>query len=129
MKKISVILLLLLSITGCMQNKNKNCNELEEFYKDQNHTYFKSCLDNEMIELNNQNTNILNYFISGNSIDALLPSMKLIETYKDGGSKIFQKENIKIIVCHSLISENNYNEDIIIGNENLQMENSFCKSK
>jgi len=51
MKKISVILLLLLSITGCMQNKNKNCNELEEFYKDQNHTYFKSCLDNEMIEL------------------------------------------------------------------------------
>ena len=55
--------------------------------------------------------------------------MKLIETYKDGGSKIFQKENIKIIVCHSLISENNYNEDIIIGNENLQMENSFCKSK
>ena len=129
MKKISVILLLLLSITGCMQNKNKNCNELEEFYKDQNHTYFKSCLDNEMIELNNQNTNILNYFISGNSIDALLPSMKLIETYKDGGSKNFQKENIKIIVCHSLISENNYNEDIIIGNENLQMENSFCKSK
>lgn len=46
------------------------------------------------------------------------------EVYKDGGTKIYTKNNITIIMCKTMVDEKNYFEDIYIGNNKLTYENT-----
>ena len=46
------------------------------------------------------------------------------EVYKDGGTKIYTKNDITIVMCKTMIDEKNYLEDIYIGNNKLTYENA-----
>lgn len=46
------------------------------------------------------------------------------QIYKDGGTKIYKKDNITLVVCKKMIDEDNYLEDIYFGNSKLTYDNS-----
>ncbi len=57
------------------------------------------------------------------SINNLTNSMKLVDTYKDGGTKLYKNDSIALIKCNTIDG----NKDIYIGDINLEYEESFCK--
>ncbi len=79
------------------------------------------------VNVNDKEYELSNYIKDNKiTIDNIINDMELIETYRDGGSKLYkskQNNNYKILKCNIV----NGNKDIYIGNMDLRYENSFCK--
>lgn len=71
------------------------------------------------------------------NLDMILKHMELVNTLKDGGTKIYRtdesskisNEAITVIKCHRIKDDNLYNEDIIIGDGNLEYVEDFCRDE
>lgn len=83
------------------------------------------CIDNIKV-INNNNTIELKEFlnIDNNHIEDIINQYtQEKEIYKDGGTKLYEGKNFKILKCKTL----NDNNDIYIGNSSLKYENDYCK--
>lgn len=148
MKKFCLLLCILLLIGGCAtksKDKNEevpnnaleieilkkdNCdNNVTEYYTHENQKIYFVCLSEIMIP--KENCTLSYYFNQVNKrfedvLTDLKSSLKEAEIYKDGGTKIYKNDTTTIIACHALLENEKYNEDIYIGDENLEFQQDFC---
>ena len=149
MKKILFVVICLLLITGCSEQKledNKTpddtlmlelvktvgCkNQVTEYYQktgQERNVYFV-CLDEIYVKTENSKQVTLEYrFDNVNqsfdaSIEQLINQMELIGTFYDGGSKMYKKDNYRMLVCNTL----DENKDVYFGDETLEYEENYCK--
>ena len=105
--------------------KTKDCNnQLIEYYQYEEQKVYLVCLD----EIKLDDATLKDYFSKtyqtfDDSINNLINSMKLVDTYKDGGTKLYKNDSIALIKCNTIDG----NKDIYIGDTNLEYEESFCK--
>lgn len=105
--------------------KTKDCdNKVIEYYKYEEQKVYLVCLD----EIKLDDATLKDYFSKtyqtfDDSINNLINSMKLVDTYKDGGTKLYKNDSIALIKCNTIDG----NKDIYIGDINLEYEESFCK--
>lgn len=149
MKKILFIVICLLMITGCSEQKleetktpndtlilelvkTPGCkNQVTKNYQktDQERKVYFVCLDEIYVKTENSKQVTLEYrFDNVNqsfdaSIEQLINQMELIGTFYDGGSKMYKKDNYRMLVCNTL----DENKDVYFGDETLEYEENYCK--
>ena len=105
--------------------KTKDCdNKVIEYYQYEEQKVYLVCLD----EIKLDDATLKDYFSKtyqtfDDSINNLTNSMKLVDIYKDGGTKLYKNDSIALIKCNTIDG----NKDIYIGDTNLEYEESFCK--
>lgn len=105
--------------------KTKDCdNKVIEYHQYEEGKVYLVCLDD--IKLND--VSLKDYFFKtyqtfNDSINSLINNMKLIDTYKDGGTKLYKNDTISIIKCNTIDG----NKDIYIGDTNLEYQENYCK--
>lgn len=112
-------------------NEIPNCNKEKKLYKGiENKNIYTYCLDNIKI---NDGTNLIelkDYMEENNNVmEEIINTLEYIDTYKDGGSKLYRdKDNkftnngLSIIKCNTTSG----NQDIYIGTSNMNYETNFC---
>lgn len=106
------------------ENNTKFCNkDLKTYYIDNknNRTIFLNCIDNVYIEGKD-----LRWLLTSQNFDLelYLNSIKNANYLYDGGSVLYKGDNYSFLKCNSL----NGNKDIIIGDTNLEIQDSFCQN-
>ena len=105
--------------------KTKECdNQVIEYYQYEEQKVYLVCLDD--IKLND--VTLKDYFSKtyqtfNDSINSLINNMELIDTYKDGGTKLYKNDTISIIKCNTIDG----NKDIYISDINLEYQENYCK--
>lgn len=105
--------------------KTKECdNQVIEYYQFEEQKVYLVCLD----EITIDDATLKDYFSKtyqtfNDSINSLINNMKLIDTYKDGGTKLYKNDTISIIKCNTIDG----NKDIYIGDINLEYQENYCK--
>ena len=150
MKKILLIIVcLFILLTGCSrQEKNEieifddslrlelvksiGCsNKVFEYYQKNGHdrvVYFV-CLDEIYVKRENTKQITLKYHFDNinqsfdTSIEQIIEQMDFVDVYYDGGSKIYRKDDYKILVCNTLDG----NRDIYFGDISLEYKEEYCK--
>ena len=151
MKKLLFIVICLLMITGCSEqeleenktpddtlilelHKTTGCkNQVKEYYQKtgQERKVYFVCLDEIYIKTENSKKTTLEYrFDNVNqsfdaSIDQLINQMEMVDVYKDGGTKMYQGNNYRMLVCNTIDG----NKDVYFGDMNLEYENDYCQEK
>ena len=105
------------------RTKDKH-NKVIEYYQYEEQKVYLVCLD----EIKLDDATLKDYFSKtyqtfDDSINNLTNSMKLVDTYKDGGTKLYKNDSIALIKCNTIDG----NKVIYIGYINLEYEESFCK--
>ena len=136
-KKIQKIILcgvLIICLTGCQVKdtkitdinltKNDNCDYkpklLVEQYDRKIYTY---CLDDITIKINDKEENLKNFIERDDkAIDKIIDTLRLKDSYSDGGTKLYIGEKLTLIQCHTIAG----NRDIYIGNQNMKFKENFC---
>jgi len=144
-KKIIVILCLIIFIVGCQKENNKinlgklnydykidllkkdSCsNDIEEYYEINKQKIYYACLKEFYVQENNHKIALKDY-LENEDIKNILDEMNIINVYKDGGTKIFKSKNMTMIVCHHEKADYNINQDIYIGDEKLEFDETYCE--
>lgn len=105
--------------------KTKDCNnQVIEYYQYEEQKVYLMCLD----EITIDGATFKDYFSKtyqtfNDSINSLINDMELVDTYKDGGTKLYKNDSIALIKCNTIDG----NKDIYIGDTNLEYQESFCK--
>ena len=105
--------------------KTKDCNnQLIEYYQHEEGKVYLVCLDEVMID----GATLKEFFSKtyqtfDDSINNLIDDMELIDTYKDGGSKLYKSDTISLLKCNTIEG----NKDIYIGDTNLEYQENYCK--
>lgn len=103
----------------------KNACEQSKFSVDGKNIYLK-CIEEVILKKDSKEINLKEY-LNNNDFNAFvteLDSQMDSQIYKDGGTKIYKKDNITLVVCKRIIDEDNYLEDIYFGNSKLTYDNS-----
>jgi len=151
MKKFLFIFIGLLMITGCREHeleennapddtlilelvKTENCkNQVTEYYQKigQERKVYFVCLDEIYIKKENTKQITLEYHFDNvnqsfdASIDQLINQMEMVDVYKDGGTKMYQGNNYRMLVCNTIDG----NKDVYFGDLTLEYENDYCVYK
>lgn len=152
MKKIILIFISILLLTGCnerdlpeesiiednTQTKNftllltkiTNCNnQVKEYYTNQDRTIYFVCLDEIYLKRPHTKDMTLKYHLQNvnqsfeASIKEIVSDIDDIEYLKDGGTKIYNHNEYTIITCNTLEG----NQDIYIGDNNMEFQQEYCK--
>lgn len=105
--------------------KTKDCNnQVIEYYQYEEQKVYLVCLD----EITIDGATFKDYFSKtyqtfNDSINSLINDMELVDTYKDGGTKLYKNDSIALIKCNTIDG----NKDVYIGDTNLEYQESFCK--
>lgn len=135
------------NLVGCTQREKEiliNRDDLEEdrqiryvIMEDENGDMYKIYyygIDSAMITVEENNYDFEQAILTGTlTLDEILSEMKLYAELNDGGTKIYRdngsrkyfKDSYSIIKCNTVDG----NRDIYIGNNDLLMEEEFCKFK
>lgn len=122
-------------------SKNKastTCNEEPELYQEiDGKKVFIKCIDTLNLNIDNKKVALKDY-LKNDSIDSLIEKLEATShlndggtvIYKDGGSKKITDNGITVIKCNRLsdLTGNPNNQDIYIGPDSMEYEESFCKS-
>lgn len=87
---------------------------------------YEYCLTNEKITINKKQYLVSEYLKTNSdesSIKKIINTLKLKDTYLDGGTKIYKGNNLTLIKCNTLDG----NKDIYVGNKNMKYKQNFCK--
>ena len=151
MKKILFIVICLLMITGCSEQKleetktpndtlilelvkTPGCkNQVTKNYQKtgQERKVYFVCLDEIYVKTENSKQVTLEYRFDivnqsfDASIEQLINQMEMVDVYKDGGSKMYKKDNYRMLVCNTIDG----NKDVYFGDMNLEYENDYCQEK
>ena len=109
----------------------QNCNlKLNEYYKNNDRVIYTSCFDEiYVIRKNSDAVMTLKYHLENvnqtfdRSISELVSDIEVVSMLKDGGTKVYKKDNYTIIVCNTIDG----NKDVYIGNKDFKYEQGYCK--
>lgn len=112
----------------------KNCNKKPQLYYSYiNKNIYTYCLDSIKIHDGKTLIELKNYFKERpNVLTEIINTMTFIDTYKDGGSRLyrdngkthFTNKGLTILNCKT----EEENEDIYIGPKSMNYEENFCKN-
>lgn len=102
------------------ENQEKAC-KAKLYYEEENRKIYSYCL--ESIKFKGSELKVL--LNDGMRIDDIVKNMKVVDLYKDGGSKLYRNQEISILMCQTIDG----NKDIYIGNKKMKYEKDFCQSK
>lgn len=131
--KVVILCILAITLSGCNKKiTNVYSTELKECnYKPQllmthdNRNIYTYCISEPKILINKKENGLKKYVKKDKkSIERIISSLELKETYYDGGTKIYEGDNIKLIECNTLEG----NKDIYIGNKTMKYKSNFCKN-
>lgn len=151
MKKIIILILTIILLTGCNEKKLNNeetinqnngdhfnisiketrdcTNTLTKYYEKGNRKIYLSCLDEVYLISETIKENTLNHYFQNTNkpydevIKNLVKNIDNVDYYSDGGTKEYKTDNYTILVCNTLDG----NKDIYIGNKNLRYKSNYCK--
>lgn len=106
-----------------IENNTKEIN----LYLSKERNYYLYSLDEVKVTYQNE-TKPLKDWLNELSLETLLEGFKK-ENNKDGGTILYTSNNINILVCHKLLEEGKYNNDVYIGNKNMVYKEEFCKGE
>lgn len=148
MKRIILLLCVVALISGCATKikeensesetkelklelvKKDNCeNKITKYYESDNQKVYFVCLDE--VNLVEDKMTLSYYFnnASGSfedSIKNLVSSLKETATYNDRGTRVYKNNQMTIITCNKILDNDKKNQDIYIGDENLEFREEFC---
>ena len=149
MKKILLILVCLLMITGCSEKelnesetsddilklelvKTTGCkNQVTEYYQKtgQDRKVYFVCLDEIYIKMENAKQLTLEYHFDNinqsfdASVEQLMNQMEMIAAYKDGGTMLYQRDDYRMLVC----KKEGGTRNVYFGDMTLEYEDDYCK--
>lgn len=141
MKKIILLSILVLCLSGCQKDNDKlladgyeitsvgstECSNETPYYMDDERTVYLACYEN--INLTKDNKSIsLNEYLVDNSLDSFISKLDKdtkSTTLKDGGTKIYKKDDFTIVVCNKMTDDMVVSKDIHIGKDN-DKNNNIC---
>jgi len=130
-KKIILGSTLLILISGCQDKVmdisskvNDNCNNKAQLFIEQNdRNIYIYCLDDVTIEINDKEENLKSFIETDDkAIDKIIDTLKLKDSFYDGGTKVYKGDNLTLVKCHTLDG----NRDIYIGDQNMKFKENFC---
>lgn len=130
-KKIALMSVLLLGLTGCRDNisnissnANEDCNNKAQLLVEQNdRKIYTYCLNNVTIKINDKEENLKNFIeTDSKAIDKIINTLKLKDSFSDGGTKLYKGKNLTLVKCNTLDG----NRDIYIGDQNMEFKQNFC---
>lgn len=130
-KKIALMSVLLLGLTGCRDNisnissnANEDCNNKAQLLVEQNdRKIYTYCLNNATIKINDKEENLKNFIeTDSKAIDKIINTLKLKDSFSDGGTKLYKGKNLTLVKCNTLDG----NRDIYIGDQNMEFKQNFC---
>ena len=123
--------ILLIGLTGCQgkiidisSNTNNECNRKAQLLVEQkNRKIYTYCLNDVTIKINDKEDNLKNFIETDDkAIDKIIDTLRLKDSYSDGGTKLYIGEKLTLIQCHTIAG----NRDIYIGNQNMKFKENFC---
>lgn len=131
LRKSILMFMFMIGLTGCHEeitdislNVIDDCDYKPILLVEQNdRKIYTYCLDDITIKLNDKEEN-LEKFIKNDidAIDKIVGTLKLEGSFSDGGTKVYNGENITLVKCHTLDG----NRDIYIGDQNMKFKENFC---
>ena len=130
MKKIILLSILVLCLSGCQKDNDKlladgyeitpvgstECSNETPYYMDDERTVYLACYEN--INLTKDNKSIsLNEYLVDNSLDSFISKLDKetkSNTLKDGGTKIYKSGELIVIVCNKMLENNKISKNIYI---------------
>ena len=131
LKKVIFLGVLVIYLTGCgnnisniISNTNKECNNKAELLVEQkDRKIYTYCLNDATIKINDKEENLKNFIESDdNAIEEIIDTLKLKDSFSDGGTKLYKGENLTLVKCNTLDG----NRDIYIGDQNMEFKQNFC---
>jgi hypothetical protein len=114
-------------ITSIEVVKTEQCdNKAKLYYAEENRSIYNYCLDQITVNTNIKTTQLKDYLeIDSTAIDFIINNFteEPEGSYDDGGSFLYFGNDFNILKCHTLAKNN----DIYIGNKNMEYFNDFCK--
>lgn len=140
MKKGILLVITLLLLSGCKNNKNESllindyelsviesesCDKSLYTSVDGKDIYLK-CIEDVIMKKDGKEITLKEYLNNNDftTFVAELENQVEPQVYKDGGTKIYKKDNITIVICKKMIDTDNYLEDIYFGNSELTYDNT-----
>lgn len=109
------------------------CNQDKILYMGrENQNIYTYCLDSIQINDGTTLTELKDFYQENNKVlEEMINTLTLVDTYKDGGSKLyrdngdtdFTNNGLSIIKCHTIDG----NQDIYIGPKSMGYETTFCE--
>ncbi len=142
---VAMVVVVFLLVILCFLNKKQSyeietiidntCKDMaKEYYIDNDITIYSYCLDSIKIEVDNEKYELKDYLSShSEGLSYLINKLEYIETYKDGGTKLYRdnqkisNQGLTVITCNSMIDVDKINNDIYIGPKSMSYEDYFCK--
>ncbi len=141
MKKVILLTLFILCLSGCQKENKKllvdgyeihpvgstGCSNETSYYIGDERTIYLACYED--INLIKEKKKIsLNEYLTQNSLDLFISKLDKetkSTTLKDGGTKIYKSDNLTIIVCNKMLDNNKMSKDIYIG-KGYNKNNDIC---
>lgn len=141
LKRSILLLAILCLLSGCKNNKTENllingyeiditksesCND-KKFYSTTNgKSIYLKCIDDVILKKDGNKITLKEY-LQNNDFSTFVNELEnqvKPQVYKDGGTRIYKKNDITIVICKKIIDEDNYLEDIYFGNNELTYDNT-----
>lgn len=97
-----------------------------KIYYESDRKYYLYGLDEVMVTYKNETKTLKSFLSDGVSIEDLVSHMDNYIAY-DGGTNLYRDDTTAVLVCHRIIGNGRYNEDVYIGNSNMGFEEGFCR--
>lgn len=140
MKKGILLVITLCLLSGCKSNKNESllindyelsviesedCDKNLYTSMDGKDIYLK-CIEDVILKKDGKEITLKEYLNNNDfsTFVAELENQVEPQVYKDGGTKIYKKDNITFVLCKKMIDTDNYLEDIYFGNSELTYDNT-----
>lgn len=104
--------------------KNNNCKDDVKFYSqyENSNVYFVCIGEIEKVYHPNMSYVETIKYNPKSNIDYITHQMNIIEQYRDGGSIMYERDNLRILKCNTVDG----NKDIYIGYNNLEYKDGYC---
>lgn len=142
MKKIILLSVLVLCLSGCQKDNDKilvdgyeitpvgsiECSNETPYYIDDERTVYLACYEN--INLTKENSKIsLSEYLVDNSLDSFISKLDKetkSTTLKDGGTKVYKSDDFTIVVCNKMTDGMVVSKDVYIGKD-YDKKNDVCE--
>lgn len=103
--------------------KGQNKDKAKRYYQNESRNLYLVGIDEVETNKNMNLQELLDKQGFETVLNNILERMEQKDIYKDGGTKLYQKDDIKILLCNTIDG----NKDVYIGDNSLTYEDNFCK--